>query len=257
MIARLTLILAALALAGAAPTPAPVSVLYAGSLVTPMEGAIKSALLTDGIAFAGEPGGSTKLRNFIRDGLRTPDVFISVDPTLVASLGRQVARATTFANTTLGVAWSDKSTFAAQLAHMDGARIRYILSLPGFKLGRTDPQLDPKGRYSIEALRDIGAAALTGTDENPAQVFPEEDLLVRIDTGEIDAGIFYETEATARGLHFLAFPGKAAMSDRIRYTLAVMQNAPRPAQAAAFERFILAGKGRTILTKAGLHYRSP
>ena len=81
MIARIALILAAtFGLAAAAPTPAPVSVLYAGSLVTPMEGAIKSALLTQGIVFNGEPGGSKKLRNYIRDGLRTPDVFISVDP---------------------------------------------------------------------------------------------------------------------------------------------------------------------------------
>jgi molybdate/tungstate transport system substrate-binding protein len=256
MIARIALILAAtFGLAAAAPTPAPVSVLYAGSLVTPMEGAIKSALLTQGIVFNGEPGGSKKLRNYIRDGLRTPDVFISVDPSLIASLGDRVARATTFAHTTLGIAWSDKSPFAPQLDAMTADRIRYILALPGLKLGRTDPQIDPKGRYSVEALRDIGDAALAGADENPAQVFPEEDLLARIDTGEIDAGIFYQTEAVARHLHFLALPGKAAMSDRISYTLAIMRNAPHPTQAAAFEQFILTGKGKTILTKAGLHYR--
>jgi hypothetical protein len=35
-----------------------VSVLYAGSLVTPMEGPVKAALLDKGIAFEGQPGGS-------------------------------------------------------------------------------------------------------------------------------------------------------------------------------------------------------
>ena len=253
MRSRLALaLIAALVLTGAAP--APVSVLYAGSLVTPMEGAIKAALAGDGIAFDGEPGGSKKLANYIRDGVRSPDVFISVDPALVHGLGDRVLRATTFAFTTLGVGWADTSRFASQLKAADSARVRYILSLPGFRLGRTDPQLDPKGAYTVEALRDIGGAALLGSAGNAAQVFPEEDLLARVDTGEIDAGVFYQTEAVARGLHFVPFPGKAAMSDKIGYTLAVMRGAPHPAQAAAFERFILTGPGRTLLTQAGLHY---
>ncbi len=248
-------LLAAVTLVGASATPAPVSVLYAGSLVTPMENVVRPALLAQGIAFNGEPGGSKKLANFIRDGLRMPDVFISVDPALVKGLGDRVARATTFANTTLGVGWSDKSRFAAQLDATDSTRVRYILSLPGIKIGRTDPQLDPKGRYTIDAMKIAGGAAILGTDENPGQVFPEEDLLARIDTGEIDAGFFYKTEALARGLHFVALPGKAAMGDRISYTLAVMRSAPHPVAAAAFERFILTGSGRAILRKAGLSYR--
>jgi len=244
---------AALLLTGAAP--AHVSVLYAGSLVTPMEGAVKSALATRGIAFDGEGGGSKKLANYIRDGVRSPDVFISVDSKLVAGLGTRVLRATTFATTTLGVGWSDASHFADALKHADGPHLRYVLSLPGFRLGRTDPQLDPKGVYTVEALAEMGAAPLLAPRANAAQAYPEEDLLARVDTGEIDAGVFYRTEAVARGLHFLAFPGKAAMSDRIGYTLAVMRGAPHPAQAAAFERFILTGPGRALLTKAGLHYR--
>jgi len=237
-----------------AASRAPVSVLYAGSLVTPMEGVIKTAIAAAGIAFDGEPGGSKKLANYIRDGVRSPDVFISVDRALVAGLGHRVLRATTFANTTLGVGWSDTSRFAIELKQTDSVRVRYILSLPGFKLGRTDPQLDPKGAYTVEALDTIGGAALLGPTGNAAQVFPEEDLLARVDTGEIDAGVFYQTEAVARGLHFVPFPGKAAMSDKIGYTLAVMRGAPHPAQAAAFERFILTGPGRTLLTQAGLHY---
>lgn len=254
MLRRLALVtIAALALTAAAP--APVSVLYAGSLITPMEGAIKTALAAGGIALNGEPGGSKKLANYIRDGVRSPDIFISVDPALVAGLGRRVARATTFAGTSLGVGWSDASRFAQALKLSDGPHLRYVLSLPGFKLGRTDPQLDPKGVYTVEALTRMGGAALLAPNENAAQVFPEEDLLARVDTGEIDAGVFYRTEAIARGLHFLAFPGKAAMSDRISYTLAVMRDAPHPAQAAAFARFILTGSGRAILRKAGLTYR--
>lgn len=234
-----------------------VSVLYAGSLVTPMEGPIKTTLAAHGTTFNGEPGGSKKLANFIRDGIRTPDIFISVDPSLVAGLGNDVARSVTFASTSLGIAWSNKSRFATQLqAVQDGkTKLLDVLARSGIVLGRTDPQLDPKGIYTIEAMHMLGAGAIIGADSNPAQIFPEEDLLTRIDSGEIDAGFFYKTEAIARGLHFIPLPGKASMSDKITYTLAVMRDAPHAADANVFATFILNGEGRKILEAAGLVYR--
>ena len=86
--------LALLPFYGAAQSsPAPprtVSVLYAGSLVATMEGPIKEALrMRYGVQFAGEAKGSRALANLISAGLRTPDVFISADPSLVATLERE------------------------------------------------------------------------------------------------------------------------------------------------------------------------
>lgn len=259
-------VLAAGALFAVRPDPVPaqtaatVSVLYAGSLVTPMEGPIKSALQARGINFQGEPGGSKKLANFIMAGVRSPDAFISVDPALVASLGSRVASATTFAGTSLGVGWADNSKFAAQLASAAAGKepLEQALSSPGIVIGRTDPQLDPKGVYTIAGvtiwLGTGGERKLLGDAENPSQIFPEEDLLARIETGQADAGFFYRTEAIARHLHFLPLPGAAALTDKITYTLAVMKKPPHPVEAAAFAAFILTGKGRTILERAGLTY---
>ncbi|MGA9419471.1 MAG: substrate-binding domain-containing protein, partial [Candidatus Cybelea sp.] len=99
-----------------------------------------------------------------------------------------------------------------------------------------------------------GENRILGAPENDAQIFPEEDLLARIDTGQADVGFFYRTEAVARGLHFVPLPGKAAMSDAITYTIAVMRDAPHPTQASAFEQFILSGTGRRILQDAGIEY---
>ncbi len=239
-----------------------VSVLYAGSLVTPMESAVKTALGARGIDFEGQPGGSKELANLIRAGVRNPDVFISVDPKIVAGLGDKVASATTFAGTSLGIAWAPHSRFAALfesvLAHK--TTLSQALQQPGVKIGRTDPQLDPKGAYTVEAvttwLGRNGAAQLLGQAENPAQIFPEEDLLARVDTGQIDAGFFYRTEAIARSYHFIPLPGAAAMTDRISYTLAVMKAAPHPVTAKTFADFILSGEGRGILERAGLTYRT-
>lgn len=237
------------------------SVLYAGSLVTPMEGPIKNALRDRGIDFQGEPGGSKELANLIIAGVRSPDVFVSVNPALVTRLGDRVASATTFAGTSLGVAWAPNSKDAALFQSVaDGATsLERALETPGLKIGRTDPQLDPKGTYTIEGVTMwLGHDAkqhILGSDENPSQIFPEEDLLARIDTGQADVGFFYRTEAIARNYRFIPLPGAAALTDRITYTLAVMKAAPHPDAAREFAAFILTGEGRAILEGAGLTYR--
>ncbi len=242
------------------PEPGTVAVLYAGSLVTAMEGPIKNALLEAHVVFEGEPGGSKALANLILAGVRTPDVFISVDPRIVASLATRVASATTFAGTSLGVAWAPTSKYAALFDAVAGGTtpLRQALETPGLRIGRTDPQLDPKGAYTLQAvtmwLGSAGEKRLLGDDQNPAQIFPEQDLLARVDTGQADVGFFYRTEAIARAYRFVPLPGKAALTDRITYTLAVMRDAPHPKQARAFAEFILVGRGRTILERAGLTY---
>ena len=237
-----------------------VSVLYAGSLVTPMEGPIKAALARDGIEFEGEPGGSKKLANFISAGVRAPDVFIAVDPSIIAGLGNRVASSTTFAQTAIGVAWSDRSAHAELFDRVASGveTLAHALQAPRLRIGRTDPKLDPKGVYTIEGMRvwlgDAGAREILGDDENAAQIFPEEELLARVETGEADVGFFYKTEAVARGYHFIPLPGKAAMAEKITYALAVMRDAPHPEAARNFARFMLYGQGREVLERAGLTY---
>jgi molybdate/tungstate transport system substrate-binding protein len=237
-----------------------VTVLYAGSLVTPMEGPIKSALRERGVDFRGEPGGSKELANLILAGVRSPDVFIAVNPTLVAKLGSRVASSTTFAGTSLGVSWSPNSRFNRLFESVLARQttLWQALARPGVEIGRTDPRLDPKGEYTIEGVamwlgRDR-ARRILGSDDNPAQIFPEEDLLARAETGQVDVGFFYRTEAVARGWHFVPLPGDAALTSKITYTLAVMKAAPHPDAARAFSRFILTGSGRPILERAGLTY---
>lgn len=238
-----------------------VSVLYAGSLVTPMEGPIKTALAARGIDFQGQGAGSKQLANFIASGLKNPDIFISVDPKLVSGLGSKVATSRTFANTSLGLGWADASKFKALFQSVADGKTSVLSALqtPGLRIGRTDPALDPKGVYTIAAMTILaggdGERRILGTDNDSSQVFPEEVLLTRIETGDIDVGFFYKTEAIARNLHFVPLPGAASMSDKVSYTLAIMRNAPHPDQAKAFADFIVEGEGKPILERAGLEYR--
>lgn len=246
--------------AAAAPSGA-VTVLYAGSLVTPMEGPVKAALRERGIDFQGEPGGSKALANLIASGVRSPDVFIYVDPKLVVKFRDKVATATSFATTTLGIAWAPGSKQASLFESVAAGKIplERALATPGLRIGRTDPQLDPKGSFTVAATTAwLGAQrerAILGPDENPAQIFPEQDLLARVDTGEADVGFFYRTEAVARGYRFIQLPGETRFSNGITYTLAIMKDAKDPQDAKAFADFILTGPGRAILERAGLTYQ--
>jgi molybdate/tungstate transport system substrate-binding protein len=238
----------------------PVQVLYAGSLVTPMEGPIKSALATRGIDFEGQGAGSKQLAKFIASGLKNPDIFISVDPQLVTGLGSKVLSSRTFAHTSLGLAWSDSSKYNALFQRVASGKTTALSALqtPRLRMGRTDPELDPKGVYTIDAVKILAGAngeqQILGSDSNSGQVFPEEVLLTRVETGDVDVGFFYRTEAVARNLHFVPLPGAASMSDRVSYTLAVMRDAPHPDQAKQFADFILTGEGTAILERAGLEY---
>lgn len=237
-----------------------VTVLYAGSLVTPMEGPIKSSLAKRGIDFQGQGAGSKQLANFIASGLKNPDIFICVDPKLVDGLGSKVASSRTFATTSLGIGWTDASKFNSLFQSVASGKASMLSALqtPGLKIGRTDPSLDPKGVYTVQAMTILAGAdgerKILADDANGVQVFPEEVLLTRVETGDIDAGFFYKTEAVARNLHFIPLPGAASMSSKVKYTLAVMTNAPHPDQAKAFADFILTGEGKSILQQAGLDY---
>ncbi len=259
-------VLFTLLLLGATPMPSTVSVLYAGSLVTPMEGPVASDLLREtNVRFSGEGRGSKALANFIGDGLRSPDVFISADSSLVEDLTKRrlVASSVTFGNASMVVGYSPKSTYAAMFRQVRAGKRSLVdaLKTPGLRIVRTDPQLDPKGARTIKAMHLLASptdvTAILGPDENSDQIAPEETLLVRLETGEADVGFLYSTEAIARNIPSIPLPGKAALTDEITYTLAIMKNAPHPEAAQSFADFILKGDGRAILERAGIQYRTP
>ncbi len=246
----LTLVLTLLFAVGVAP--APVVVEYAGSLVTPMEGPIASALAGRGMAFSGEAKGSRALAHLIASGLRRPDVFISADRSLVGDLQRRglVASARTFASARLVLGYTPRSPYAARFREAAAGRLSVarLLQTPGLRIARTDPLLDPKGTFTIRSLRDLGVSPELGA------VFPEEDLLVRLETGVVDCGFLYSTEAIARHIPTVALPGKASLSGQITFTLVILKAAPHPQAARRFAAFILHGEGRRILQTAGLTY---
>lgn len=258
---KMLALLAALSLAFVPNSPGTVSVVYAGSLVRVMEGPLAASLRTHtGLDFSGEGKGSKALAHLITAGLRTPDIFISADPGLIHG----IAPCVVFGSARMVMAYSPAS---AQHALLDEVRLGHrsllaALANPNLRVGRTDPALDPKGERTLTALHLLGMhfhePQLARQVLQKSEIFPEEDLAVRVESGETDAGFFYSTETPGRGLRTIELPPDSNLSDSIAYAIAQLPNAPHPAAAAKFMNFVLNGPGRAILEEAGVRYfKSP
>ncbi len=243
-----------------------VNVLYAGSLVNVMERGIGPAFgRATGASFQGFAGGSNALANQIKGALRRGDVFISATPKVNDSLtgpanGDWVRWYVTFAQSPLVIGYDPASRFAAALK----TRPWYeVLQQPGIRIGRTDPKMDPKGALT-EQLLDRAEQVyklpglnrkVLGEPQNPDQVHPEQNLVGRLQSGQIDVGFFYSTETT--DLHIAAIPLPPEVAQSAHYTATVLRDAPDPAGAAGFVAFLLGSEGRRVMHEHGLDVVAP
>ncbi len=242
-----------------------VAVLYAGSLVNLMEHHIGPAFDREsGDHFRGYASGSKLLANEIRGGLRRADVFVSAAPRVNRLLmgphhGDWVRWYITFAQSPLVIGYNPSSRFAAAF----GTRPWYqLVQTPGIRLGRTDPKLDPKGALTVRLMRQAQAyyhiaglaRRVLGAPENPAQVLPEEALVGRLQSGELDAGFFYSTETSDAHIPAIGLP--PAITPKALYTVAIVRDAPEPRAAQAFVAFLLGPEGRALMKEHGLALRT-
>ncbi len=267
-----------------------VQILYAGSLVNLMEHTIGPDFTNaTGYEYAGEGKGSGQLVNEIKGKLRLPDIFISADPSINSQLmgsanGNYVSWYISFASTPLVIGYNPQSSFAADLAAAaKGTKNWYdVLQEHGLRLGRTDPELDPKGYKTIMAMELAQAAinepnfeqTILGPSENPAQIFPEEQLIARLTSGQLDAGFFYRSEATDAHIAYISLPSQIDLSDPAQastyaqatyttakgkvlkgsptvFTLTIVSTSKNPAGADAFVKYFLSSTTQNILQQHG------
>ncbi len=128
-----------------------------------------------------------------------------------------------FASTRLGIAWSPHSRYAALFERvaarrsLAGTRARNARSAhrPHRSATRSQRTLyDCHDRARGSARRENDACWVT--TKIPSQIFPEQDLLARVDTGQADVGFFYRTEAVARGYPFIPLPPERRAHQRHR-----------------------------------------
>jgi molybdate/tungstate transport system substrate-binding protein len=243
-----------------------VNVLYAGSLVNLMERSVGPAFeKATGLQFRGYAAGSNKIANEIKGKLRRGDVFISASPKVNQGLmgaenGDHVSWYVNFAESPLMIGYNPKSKFAPDFKTK---RWDQVLQEPGIRVGRTDPKLDPKGAFTVQMMTkaaelyhqpDLVEKTL-GDPENPAQVLPEETLVGRLQSGQLDAGFFYSTETS--DLKIPAFQPAPELAAKASYTLTILSDAPNDVGAARFVDFLLSAQGRALLKQHGVDVIKP
>jgi molybdate/tungstate transport system substrate-binding protein len=243
-----------------------VVVLYAGSLVNLMEHGVGPAFdKTSGDEFQGFAGGSNGLANQIKGRLRRGDVFISANPKVNDDLtgaanGDWVSWYVNFAQSPLVIGYSPSSRFVGDLKSKPWYE---VLQEPGIKIGRTDPKLDPKGALTVQLLEHAEqiyklpglAQKVLGAPDNPEQVRPEENLVGRLQSSQMDVGFFYSTETADLKIPAIALPAEVALS--ARYTVTVLRDAAHPVAANKFVDFLLGPQGRAVMQEHGLDSVKP
>lgn len=268
-----------------------VNVYYAGSLVNLNENLVGPAFAAGtGYTYLGKSAGSGAIANQIKGKLATPDVVEFADPAVNATLmgsanGSYVSWYFTFATSQLVIGFDPKSRVAQEFRQVQKGRLSFYKALlqKGLKIGRTDPTIDPKG------YRAIWMANLTqkvyhlkgfeqklfGAPENPSQVFPEQTLVARMLTGQINAGVFYLSEVKDLRIPYITLPptvnlgskkyakeyatqhfttssGQTVTGAPIAYTITIPSTVKDEAGAEAFVRFVLSPRVRAISSAHGL-----
>jgi molybdate/tungstate transport system substrate-binding protein len=163
-----------------------------------------------------------------------------------------------------------------------------VLLRPGVRAGHSDPSLDPNGYRSLMVFqlaekfyRQPGLAARLERAFPPEYMRPKEaDLTALVQAGELDYSWSYASIARTTGLRYLDLPdeidlsnpalasgyaqasvrlpaapgGKDSLEFRgepIVYALTIPTRAPHPGTAAAFVRFVLSARGKSIIQDDG------
>lgn len=223
-----------------------VQILYAGSLANLMEHDIGPAFAgATGAKYEGTGAGSTQLVSEIKGKVKQADVFISASTDantglMGAANGDWESWYATFATAPLVLGYNQSSKFAADIKTKPWQQ---VITESGFKMGTTDPKLDPKGKLAAQALTTAGLTA------SAAQVFPEEQLVGRLQAGQLDAGFFYTSEAAEVNIPTVPL---GSIKLKATYTVSVLNNAPNSAGGIAFVRYLFSTTGLDAMKKHGL-----
>ena len=225
------------------------------------------------------------------------DVFISAassyDTTLLTSplpSGKPVIRwYASFAKSRLGIGYSIQSPFLSVFEAIASGGLPWYEGLDttkyNMKIGRTDPNIDPKGYRTVIMTRlaeifynrkNISKTVL-GTPRNNLQMYTEQNLEKLLQNGDLDVGFFYECEYPWNGnLRFISLPvqldfsnssfnsyyskanytntatGAVTKGSAIVYTITIPTLSPDPPMAATYVSHLLSLLGTAQMTGEGL-----
>jgi molybdate/tungstate transport system substrate-binding protein len=238
-----------------------VFVFSAGSLDTLMTKQVGPAFhAATGYTLVDTSHGSGTLASDIKNKVAVADVFVSASPAVDTTLegtanGNWVSWYAAFASSPEVLGYYPKSKFAQDLKTMPWYK---VITLPGFRLGRTDPTQDPGGVLAAKALEETATAqhlpALKTLATETSDVYAEDTEQADIQTGQLDASFMYEADANSQDSPFVQLTGTSLAGD---YTITLVNNAPHIAAAEAFIEFLLGPTGQAEMKADNFNIVSP
>lgn len=229
-----------------------------------------------GWACVGRAGGSRELARQLAEGSASADVFLSADTEVVETELMDEGRANAaamyvgFATNALVIVYSEGGRHAREIERVRAGEATLAeLLRQGLRLGRSDPERDPKGYRTIFAMQLLEAhlgepglaESVLGEAQNPEQLFEANEIAPMVGRGELDLGFAYRSQAAEEGLPFLALPDEASLcspehaegyarasyrcangtvyhGQPITYAAAMLRESRNPRGAAAFLVFL-------------------
>jgi molybdate/tungstate transport system substrate-binding protein len=238
-----------------------VEVFSAGSLDTLMTKSVGPAFHTaTGYTLVDTSHGSGTLAADIKNKVAVADVFVSAAPaddTLLmgSANGDWVSWYAAFATSPEVLGYYPKSKFAKDLQTMPWYK---VITMPGFRLGRTNPSQDPGGVLAAEALEQTATAqnlpALKTLATETSDEYAENPEEADIQTGALDGAFMYEADANSQASPFVKLTGTNLAGD---YTITLVNKAPHMAAAEAFIKFLLGSKGQSLMKADNFAIVSP
>jgi len=235
-----------------------VDVFSAGSLDTLMTKSVGPAFhAATGYTLVDTSHGSGTLAADIKNKVAVADVFVSASPTDDTILegtanGDWVSWYANFATSPEVLGYYPKSKFAKDLPWYK------VITLPGFRLGRTNPSQDPGGVLAAKALNETATAqnlpALKTLATETSDEYAENPEEADIQTGQLDAAFMYEADANSQGSPFVKLTGVNLGGE---YTITLVNKAPHLAAAEAFIKFLLGPTGQAELQADQFNVVSP
>ncbi len=186
----------------------------------------------EGYQFSGRGGASGDLSSDIMSGEISPNVFESVGADNITPLEPKFTKwYVQYAGTSMVVAYNPKSKYASQFkAFADGSKplsgLFTLMETPGFRLGRTDPNIDPQGRdfiYMLELAQsyyhlpsDTVTKILGGPpgSSTSSQIYAESSLDATLQSGQLDASSAFITQAVELHLPYIKLPPAINLGDQ-------------------------------------------
>lgn len=187
---------------------------------------------------------SSTLARQIEEGAPA-DVFVSADETQMDRLQRsghidEATRRDLLSNTLVLIAAADSALAITSAAELPGRVQRIALA---------DPKLVPAGVYARGYLEKAGA-----WKDLEAKVVPVENVravTAAVQSGNVDAGFVYKTDASVSPKVKIIFDVPAADAPPINYPVALVRQSAHKENAGAFLRYLSDDAATRVFEKFG------